>query len=307
MTSTAHHTESATTADVLAVLRRHTTDRDLAEIAMLQATLEWVKLNQVDADEELANHGFFGDQPIPVTGVGAPLVAEFAAMELAAALGLSTDAGKAYVGLVLELAYRLPRLLAKVEAGRLPVWRAFRVADQTMALPVAGAAHVDQHLAPVADACSWAQLERLVQEAMIRFDPRPPRPDARRPPSPVASTSIWTGSPTTAPCTSTGSWTWPTPRTSRRRSARRPSSSPAWAAPSRWRARSRAAGELARRQLAFDLSGEESPGSGRGVVLFVHLTQDALTGAQSVGRCQNTRSPISVSRSGNGAATPTPT
>ena len=45
------------------------------------------------------------------------------------------------------------------------------IADQTMALPMAGAAFVDRHLAPVAHSCSWAQAERLVEEALVRFDP----------------------------------------------------------------------------------------------------------------------------------------
>jgi len=165
--------ETSSTAAVLGGLRETQSEITAAEVRKLHLTLDWARLNQVDPDdeEEFANHGFFGDQPIPVAGEGAPLVAEFAAMELAAALGMSTDAGKTYLGRVLELAHRLPRLTAKVEAGKLPVWRAFRIADQTMTLPAKGAAYVDQFLAPVAHSCSWAQLERLVEEAMVRYDP----------------------------------------------------------------------------------------------------------------------------------------
>ena len=40
---------------------------------------------------------------MPVAGEGAPLVAEFAITEFAAAIGVSTDAGKRYVGHALEL------------------------------------------------------------------------------------------------------------------------------------------------------------------------------------------------------------
>ena len=92
-------------------------------------------------------------------------------MEYAATLGLSTDAGKAYVGNALELRYRLPRLWAHTVAGRLPVWRALRVAEHTCCLPPAAAAEVDRALAPVAGTCSWAQLDRLVEEALARHDP----------------------------------------------------------------------------------------------------------------------------------------
>jgi hypothetical protein len=170
MTSTATETTSSTAA-VLTGLRATASEIHRAEVDKLHLTIEWAALNTVEPDDEYANHGFFGDQAIPVAGEGAPLVSEFAAMELAAALGMSTDAGKTYLGRALELAYRLPRLLARVQAGKLPIWRAFRIADHTIGLPMAGAAHVDRHLAPVAHSCSWAQLERLVEEAMVRFDP----------------------------------------------------------------------------------------------------------------------------------------
>ena len=109
--------------------------------------------------------------PNPSPAQGAPLVSEFAVMEYAAALGISTDAGHAQVGRVLELRYRLPKLWARVVEGSLPLWRAGRIADHTISLPAEGAAHVDRHLAPVAHSCSWAQLERLVEEALVRFDP----------------------------------------------------------------------------------------------------------------------------------------
>ena len=129
-------------------------------------------LNEVEPDDWYANYGqAIGDRGLALAGQGAPLVSEFQAMEYAAALGMSTDAGKAYIGRVLELRYRLPRLWDRVISRKLPVWRAGRIADHTISLPPAGAAHVDRHLAPVAHSCSWAQLERLVDEALVRFAP----------------------------------------------------------------------------------------------------------------------------------------
>ena len=130
-------------------LRGHQADRDAAEIRILQTTIEWAVLHEVEPDQDHANHGFFGDRPIPLAGDGAPLVSEFAAMEYAAARGMSTDAGNSYLGRALELRYRLPRLWARVSLVTLPVWRAGRIADHAMSLPMAGAAHVDRHLAPV--------------------------------------------------------------------------------------------------------------------------------------------------------------
>jgi hypothetical protein len=206
---------------------------------------------------------------------------------------MSTDAGKAYVGRVLELAYRLPRLMARVEAGRLPVWRAFRIADQTMALPMAGAAHVDQHLSAVAHSCSWAQLERLVEEALVRFDPE--AAEARREQAagrrhfdvhkdrvafdgtvPIDGVVDLADALDLDEAVARGA----------EQQAALGSTEPLDVR------RSKAVGDLARRQLAFDFETDEPAGSG--VVLFVHVSEDALKGTESVGRCGNTRSPISV-------------
>src|SRR5688572_24067600 len=162
MTSTATDTGSAATAEVLGVLRGHKAEREAVDIAMARATIEWAILNEADPADCV---GFFADKALPVAGEGAPLVSEFALMEYAAALGVTTESGGAQVGRVLELRYRLPQLWERVLTGKLPLWRAGRIAEQTTCLPMAGAAYVDRYLAPVAHSCSWAQLDRTVEEA----------------------------------------------------------------------------------------------------------------------------------------------
>ena len=57
----------------------------------------------------------FGDTPVPVAGPGAPLVAGGGVAEFAAAVGLSTETGKASLGEALELRHRLRKDLG---AGR---------------------------------------------------------------------------------------------------------------------------------------------------------------------------------------------
>lgn len=258
MTTTASTTQPATTAESLAVLRGVKADRDSADIAMARATMDWAQLNEVEPDDWYANYGrAIGDRGLPVAGAGAPLVSEFAAREYAAALGMTTDAGKAYIGRTLELRHRLPKLWDRVLAGQLPVWRAHRIAEQTICLPRAGAAHVDQHLAPVAHSCSWAQLDRTVEAAMVRFDPD--AADALD-----LEDALRAGAKQQGDLGSTESLDV---------------------------RRARALGDLARRQLAFGFDDTEP---GRAVDLVVHLSEDALTGAEPVGRCANTRSPISV-------------
>src|SRR5919206_472256 len=63
-----------------------------------------------------------------LAGQGAFRVAEFAVAELAAALGLSEPAARGYVGQAVELRDRLPRCWEQVMAGRLPAWKARRIA-----------------------------------------------------------------------------------------------------------------------------------------------------------------------------------
>ncbi len=167
MTSTATHTTGSTAA-VLDGLRAKKAEIARAEVEKAELTIEWALFNEADP---AACVGFFADKALPVAGPGAPLVSEFALMEYAAALGVTTESGVAQVGGILELRYRLPKLWDRVVEGRLPLWRARRIADQTTSLPEAGAAYVDRHLAPVAHSCSWAQLDRTVEEAMVRFDP----------------------------------------------------------------------------------------------------------------------------------------
>ena len=91
---------------------------DRAEADLLQAAVDWAAMHSVDSIEDAATIADrYGDTGMPVAGEGAPLVAEFAITEFAAAIGVSTDAGKRYVGHALELAHRLPRVWRRVGQG----------------------------------------------------------------------------------------------------------------------------------------------------------------------------------------------
>ncbi|WP_457186614.1 HNH endonuclease signature motif containing protein [Nocardioides sp. P5_E3] len=110
----------------------------------------------------------------PIAGEGAPLVAEFCLAELGTVLGVSTVAAKRLVGHALELRHRLPRLWAQVHTGRVPAWRARSVAEVTIhttpSLTREAAAFVDAQVAAVAGRIGPAQLDRLVAEAIKRYD-----------------------------------------------------------------------------------------------------------------------------------------
>ncbi len=248
------------------------------------------------------------EQPLTLAGPGAPLVREFAVAEFAAAIGVSTEAGKRYVGHALELRYRLPRLWAAVICGELAAWKGRRVAHETIghSLSAQAAAFVDAHVAPVAHKIRPAQLDRLVEEAVGRFMPEAAERRRREAADgrffrvdhdqvSFAGTSLVTGELDLADAldlddairgiaAQLGDLGSTEPLDVRR---------------------SVAAGELARRQLALDLTTEdtgENTGGDRPrrhrttsrTVLHLHLSHAALTGADPVGRVENTRTPVTA-------------
>ena len=104
---------------------------DAAEARLLSHAVAWADLHPA---ESIADAVRFGDTPVPVAGPGAPLVAEFWVAEFAAAVGLPTETGKAYLGEALELRHRLPQTWARVRSGDLAAWRARRIARATIGL-----------------------------------------------------------------------------------------------------------------------------------------------------------------------------
>src|SRR3954470_3273945 len=159
-----------TPAGVLAFARDSVARTYAAEVDKLHAAIAWAAMHSVDSMDDAACYPGF-EAELALAGPGAPLVAEFAVAELAVALRVSTDAGRAFLGLAMELRYRLPRVWKRVTAGDLAPWRARKVAEQTMCLSMEAAGFVDAHVAAFAHKISDARLERLVEEAVTRFMP----------------------------------------------------------------------------------------------------------------------------------------
>lgn len=155
-------------AAVLAAARRERAEADAAEARVLSRALAWAELHRTE-DGDLA--ATWGDSPVPLAGEGAPLISEFCVAEFAAALGMSTSAGRSLLAQVLELAHRLPRVWARVLAGSLPSWKARRIAERSLALSAEAAAHLDRQVAPFAHRVGLAALERAVEEAIGAFMP----------------------------------------------------------------------------------------------------------------------------------------
>ena len=151
---------------VLAAVREARAAADREEIRILELALDWAAIHGPGDAESL---GF--ERGVLVAGEGTPEVGEFCAHEFAAALNLSTESGRSLIADAVELAHRLPRVWARVKAGDLPPWRARRISSSTFCLPPEGADYVDRHVARFAHKVGIAQLDRLVEEALVRFDP----------------------------------------------------------------------------------------------------------------------------------------
>jgi 5-methylcytosine-specific restriction endonuclease McrA len=185
MTSTADPSlvELDSPGEVLRFARDRRAAADRAEADVLLAAVAWAEQHPPESIEEAAT--WFapgvGDTGLTLAGEGAPLVAEFCIAELSLALGVSTDAGRSLVADGVELKYRLTRTWTRTtKTGNLPVRRARRIAQATNGLNFEAAAFVDAQVAPFAHKIGFAALERLVAEAIARFMPDRAAEDAQR-------------------------------------------------------------------------------------------------------------------------------
>lgn len=161
----------------LAVACRRSADRE--EARLLEAAVHWVDLHPVTEEHPAAvfragpRRGpvFLRREHFPLAGEGTPAVAEHAVEELAAALDLSHGAGLELVSEAVELCFRLPRLWALVQDGRLQAWKARRVARLTPTLSRDAVAFVDHHLAARGRLNRIPVLGPVIHEARLQCDP----------------------------------------------------------------------------------------------------------------------------------------
>ena len=192
------------TAATMAFLLRQRRAQDSAAALELQAVAHWADLHRVDTRSEVGavdlevwhlledraaaeaaagqgndhsgtrtlGDGLLGREgELRLAGEGAFSVSEFAVTELAAGLGTSEHAAREYVGQAIELRDRLPRCWQQVVSGRLPAWKARRIARETIPLSGDAATYVDAHLAPFAASLSVTRVLRAVDAAVLRHDP----------------------------------------------------------------------------------------------------------------------------------------
>jgi len=112
------------------------------------------------------------EQPVCLGGAGTPAVAEFAAAEFGAVLGLSTTSASMLVGDALDLRHRLPRLWVRIQAGEVRAWVGRRTAQATPSLSQQTVALVDRRVSRWAHSVSWARAERLTRTRLRHLEVR---------------------------------------------------------------------------------------------------------------------------------------
>src|SRR4051812_34149524 len=139
-----------TAAEVLHAARARRRAADDAEADLLRLAVDWASMHAADSLHPAATQVLrgFRQTDLALAGEGAPTVAEFAVAEFAVAIGLSTEAGKSFLGEALELPHRLPGLWERVTRGDLSAWKPRRVARETVRLSAEAASYVDTHAAP---------------------------------------------------------------------------------------------------------------------------------------------------------------
>lgn len=154
---------------VLDFARARKVDEEQADREVMIASAKFAAMHS--GDSVVGPLESWHEQSLPLGGEGCPEVTEYAVVEYSAAMGLSPASGRRRLSLTVESHHRLTRCWARMVSRRLSAWRLRMVAERTLCLSPAAASFVDQHVAPVAHSIGPAQLERLVAEAVARFDP----------------------------------------------------------------------------------------------------------------------------------------
>jgi Domain of unknown function (DUF222) len=122
---------------------------DHAEAQLLAVAAHYADLHPEPAGEPTVSLPGM-ERSVVMGGEGCPRVAEFAAVELGAALGVSSGAAAALIDDAFALRHRLPRTWGRVLAGEVQAWRARKIAQATRTLSQAAAGLVDARVARIA-------------------------------------------------------------------------------------------------------------------------------------------------------------
>jgi hypothetical protein len=298
--------EVATPTDLLARVRTTRAAQLAVDAEMLVLAAQWADAHPDLGDEPHPGRG----RPDPIDPAeeaarpfdedrGIPSWSWSAAAPLGAAMGRSTLAGDALMRDALTLRHRLPRLWRRVESAELEAWRARRIAQLVAGAPDDVCAHLDATLSTLAHRVGATTLARLLDEAMLRLHPEErelaqvaalDRRHATLHEASINDTGV-------ADMTLRGDWKdlHDFDQALSRVAAALADQD---AAQGRHEdsldvRRSRAVGVLADPAAALALlEGHEAPAPSKQTLLVLHLSQDAVTAGNPVGRCETLRGPV---------------
>ena len=179
MPSTVVAFERLTATDLLTQVRAERAVRDTADVRILALAVEWAERHTIDpATPHAVTKSFLEDapgahgcDPDEHEWLGLPGLRWDTAASFAAALGLSTTAGKALIRDALVLACRMPLVWDRVLAGDVATWRARRIAQAVLGEPDDVVAYLDTDLEAHAGTIGPVLLERALDAAMLALHP----------------------------------------------------------------------------------------------------------------------------------------
>lgn len=111
------------------------------------------------------------ERRVPAGNDGTPLVAEFAPLEVAAAMHLRTEAVEVELSLATDCLHRLPRAWDKSMTGELRVWQAQKLASLASDLTLEAARAFDAELSPVYGRMPFARVEAYAKGLVLMYLP----------------------------------------------------------------------------------------------------------------------------------------
>jgi hypothetical protein len=142
------------------------------ECALVELAAHWADLNHPESQQRPVRPLPGAEQGRVLGGQGTPEVLEFTAAELGARMGTTVGSARALMADALDLRHRLPELWQLILAGRVPSWRARKVAQATRHLSRDAAMQVDAAVAPSIVGLPWGRFETLLTAKIIEADPQ---------------------------------------------------------------------------------------------------------------------------------------
>ncbi|WP_179229321.1 DUF222 domain-containing protein [Parenemella sanctibonifatiensis] len=168
-------TDAHTTAtlQVISEIRAARQEKLQAEAREFMKVAEFADLYDADwyAIEYPNGPGPVGERLVRPGGEGTPLVGEFCVLELGAALGMSGDEAHVELAHALALRGRFPKTWTVLGEGKLRVWQAHHLINQTSELSVELCTKIDAQVAEFGTSMGKQALKNLIEAIVLEHSP----------------------------------------------------------------------------------------------------------------------------------------